>query len=82
MQDYAWREISDGKKYDIHCPLCTKEWPIDVLQRYGGIDEKELHLLEEGLSKNFCEQNMDLTTCPGEDCDRYCTRIDSTINSM
>lgn len=80
LMDYCWNEIK-FKKYEIRCPLCATEWPIDVLRRCGGADENELHFLEEGLSKNYCESpDNEITTCPR--CKSYCTRKNSEIYSM
>lgn len=79
LMDYCWNEIGD-KKCEIHCPLCRTEWPINVLAKYGGADKRELTLLEEGLSLNYCEQNSEITTCPG--CGYFCTRADTAKFSM
>lgn len=79
LMDYCWHEIDDGK-YEIKCSLCAQEWPMEVLHKYGGANEEELHLLEEGLSKNYCEKASGIIQCPG--CNSYCMRADESSNCM
>ena len=71
-----------AKQREVCCPIatCKKEWSIDVLKRYGGASRKELHELEEGLSKNYCDTKLGIVQCPG--CSSYCTRVDSTKKRM
>ena len=80
LMDYCWNEIR-MKKHKILCPLCSSEWPIHVLQKYGGADKEELHLLEEGLSLNYLDHaDEEIKQCP--ECRSYTQRKDTSKNSM
>ena len=79
IMSYAKNKIAD-KVHEIRCPFCDQEWPIDVLQRYSGASEEELHFLEDRLSENFFDLDTNFVQCPG--CTSYCTRADQSTNSM
>ena len=82
LMDYCWNQI-DLKKYEIRCPdlTCATEWPFSVLRRCEKVDEKELPLLAQALSKNYCDSpDKGITDCPR--CNSYCTRQDPTKYSM
>lgn len=72
LMDYCWNEVSNGKKCQIRCCLCDGEWPIEVIKRFGGATEEELRMLEEGLTKNYCNAHSDIRECPG--CMSLCER--------
>ena len=80
LMDYCWNEVSSNRKYEIHCCLCDSEWPIEVLKRYGGASLKELRMLEEGLSRNYCFKSSDITECPG--CQSFCERKNKSTNCV
>lgn len=77
LMDYCWNEIN-SRKWEIRCCLCNHEWPIDVLERYGGASPEELQMLEEGLSLNYCEHTSTIQQCPG--CKSYCERKHNDSN--
>ena len=72
LMDYCWNEIG-ANKHEILCPLCNKEWTIDVIVKYGCASKDELHELETGLSRNFCLKNEDIIECPS--CTSFCERM-------
>ncbi len=72
LMDYCWNEIG-AHKLEILCPLCNKEWTIDVIVKYGCASKDELHELETGLSRNFCLKNEDILECPS--CTSFCERV-------
>ena len=80
LMEYVWAEVSTNKKYEVKCPLCTAEWPLDVIKRYSGACDLELHQLEKGLSENFCTQSKDIKTCLN--CQSHCMRQDPSNNSV
>ena len=69
-----------AKERQISCPTCDKEWPIDVLKRYGGASKDELCELAEGLSINYCDTKLEIVQCP--QCSSYGTRVDSSKTSV
>lgn len=80
LMDYCWNEVSSSRKSEIRCCLCEKEWPIQVLKTYGGANDQELRMLEEGLSRNYCLKNPDITECPG--CTTFCMRKNTSTNCV
>lgn len=75
LLDYCWSEL-EQRKSEIHCPLCSTEWPIDVICKYGCPGEAEKSQLEIGLSKNFCLADPNILECPS--CTSFCERRDHT----
>lgn len=73
LVDYCWSELN-ANKTEILCLLCSNEWTVNVIKRYGGVVEKEFKLLEERLGKNFCTSNDGIKVCMR--CKSYCSRID------
>lgn len=71
LMDYCWNELKSNKT-EIKCPLCTREWSVEVVKRYGGVTEEEFQLLEERLGKNFCTSDDSIKTCAR--CRSYCSR--------
>ena len=74
LMNYAWNEVSDNGKSQIQCPLCSTEWYMSILKRYGRAMVDELHFLEEGLSRNATTSDPDISECPG--CESFCEHMD------
>ena len=79
LMDYCWSEI-ESVKYEIKCPLCEKEWPLDVIKRYGGPSDNEMTELEKGLANNACRKNPNIQKCPF--CGVFCERQNTSANSV
>ena len=79
LMDYCWNEIARAK-YEIKCSLCEKEWPLDVIKRYGGPSDDEMAELEKGLANNACRKNPDIQKCPF--CGVFCVRQNTSANSV
>lgn len=79
LMDYCWSEISNNGKSEIRCPVCDEEWTLEVIYHRGTTAE-ELRWLEEGLSKNVCLKNPDISECPG--CQSLCERKDKNNNCV
>ena len=78
LMSYAWSEVSYNGKVEFHCPLCNAEWSLKEIQRYGNAREREITLLQEGLSENAIRNDTSVWECPG--CDNYCCRKDTSKN--
>ena len=74
---FSWNEVFDGKKSEIACPQCQTNWELDVIKKYGVASERETHLLSEGLSENFIQNDKNIVECPG--CKSFCERINKTL---
>lgn len=70
--DYCWSELN-ADKTEIHCPLCTREWTVDVIKWYGGASKDEFKHMEKRLSLNFCIVSDDIKECSR--CHSFCSRI-------
>ena len=79
LLDYCWSEIA-SLKYEIKCPLCSSEWSLDVIKRYGGTSDVELRQLEEGIARNACRRDPKIQKCPF--CGVFCERQNSSVNSV
>lgn len=75
LMDYCWNQIGLGK-YEIKCCICTSEWSMFVIRRYGGATKVELEQLEVGLSNNYCNKSESIQHCPG--CKSLCERQDTS----
>ncbi len=75
LMDYCWNEISLVKP-EVHCPICSREWTIDIISKFGCASDIEIHELENGLSKNFCLSDPNIIECPS--CTSFCERRDKT----
>ena len=80
LMDYAWSEVSNYKRTEIKCPLCSTEWPFDVIVRYGGAIKRELEQLELGITFLSFNRSNDINQCPR--CQSYCTRIKTNDSSV
>lgn len=80
LMDYAWSEVSTNKKTEVKCPLCAREWTIDIIRKYGGATPTEMSQLELGISQNFFTSSSDINQCPK--CKTYCTRQDPKNNCV
>ena len=66
LMEYCWSEIgNDRLKTVIACSLCSTEWDLGVIKRYGGASEEEIRLLSESLSENVIHSDSDIMECPG-----------------
>lgn len=61
--EHSWNEICTNKKTEVHCCLCTQEWDIDTIRRYGGATDREVRILQECMSLNYCN-NTNISECP------------------
>ena len=73
LMDYAQNEVSSKTKSRIQCPVCSTKWHLSILEHYGVATEDEVHLLEEGLSRNVIISDPDIAECPG--CNSFCNRM-------
>ena len=80
LMDYAWSEVSNYKRAEIKCPLCSTEWPFSIITRYGGATAAELEQLELGLTLLSLNKSDDINQCPR--CQSYCTRINPDDSSV
>ncbi len=80
LMDYCWNEVSSSRKSEIRCCLCESEWTIKTIKAYGGTSDEELRMLEEGLSRNYCLKNPEITECPG--CTSFCMRKNTSTNCV
>lgn len=75
ITEYSWSEVNrDRLKTSITCPLCSSEWDLDVIQKYGSASDKQIVLLSECLSENVIRADPSIMECPG--CGSYCERKD------
>ena len=74
LMDYAWNEVSSNAKSQIQCFMCSAEWSVPILKRYGRATMYELRLLEEGLSRNVITSDQTVSECPG--CNSFSERMD------
>ena len=72
LLEYAWIEVSSNKKTIVACPLCSTEWGLGVIKKYGQATDQEIALLNEGLSMNVIHTDTGISNCPG--CGSYCER--------
>ena len=79
LMEYCWSEIKD-KKFEIKCPLCAQEWPVEVIKRYGGASDTETTKLEKDLAHNACLMDPNTQKCPF--CGAFCTRLRPTSNNV
>ena len=55
--DHSWNEICINKKTKVQCCLCSQEWDMSTIQRYGGATEQEVVIMQECMSLNFCQRD-------------------------
>lgn len=72
LMDYCWSELN-AYKTEIRCLLCTREWTVDVILKYGGASKEEFQQIEKRLSLNFCITSDDIKMC--RKCNSFCSRI-------
>ena len=80
LMDYCWDEISTNIKHEIKCPLCSTEWSLEMIKRYGGASDTEMTQLELGLARNACKNDPTIRKCPF--CDVYCERQNTSANHV
>lgn len=73
LVDYCWSELK-ANKTKILCVLCTNEWSVDVIRKYGAPSPEEYRLIEERLGHNACLSDDTIKTC------RKCKSFVSRIN--
>lgn len=77
LVNYAWNEVTGaGRKSEIKCPVCTQEWSMPVLKKYGKTVDAEVRLLEDALSRNAIARDQKISECPG--CGGYCERLNTS----
>lgn len=74
--EHSWNEICTNKKTEVHCCLCNHLWDIDTIRRYGGATEREVRILQECVSLNFCHNDPNISECPS--CQNFCERINTS----
>ena len=72
---YAWSEV-DNTKSEVRCFMCKTEWSLATIKRYGNATDREMKLLDKGLTRNAIVLDTSIWECPG--CANNCTRIDTT----
>lgn len=75
LGDYSTAEIQKHKT-SICCPRCSKEWPLRDLRQYGGLSSTKLKSIEEGLTRNFCQNMPGVVACQG--CGILCLQTTSS----
>ena len=73
---YCQNEIFDNKKEAVCCPQCTKEWTLDIIEKYGAATNEETEIFSNALSVNFMDNDPQISECPG--CMNYCQRQDTS----
>ena len=79
LMEYCWSEIK-AKKFEIKCPLCATEWPLEILKLYGCASEVEMKELATGLARCLCLKDPDTQQCPF--CGVFCTRMNTSSNNV
>ena len=80
LMDYAWTEAGCNKKTEIKCSLCSREWPLHIIQEVGNVLPEEIELLQASLSANYIAKDTNVSECPG--CSNHCVRKDETTNRV
>ena len=80
LMDYAWTEIGCNRKTEICCSVCSSEWPLHIIQKYGNVLPEEMNMLQDSLSENYIAQDPYIAECPG--CSNQCDRKDRSINQV
>ena len=70
--DHSWNEICVNRKTQVQCCLCSKNWDPDIIRRYGGATDKEIAILQECMSANYCQKDPKISECPS--CYTICER--------
>ena len=78
--DYSMREICTNKKSEVHCCLCDQEWNMDTIRRYGGATDREVDVLRECMSLNYCQNAPNISDCPN--CHNFCERIQESTRCV
>ena len=71
--EFSWQEICVNKKTEVHCCLCNQVWDTGTIRKYGGATDKEIALLQECMSINYCNKDPKISGCPS--CDNFCERM-------
>ena len=79
LMEYCWSEIK-AKKFEIKCPLCATEWPLEILKLYGCASEVEMTELESGLARCACLKDPNTQQCPF--CGVFCVRMNTSSNNV
>ena len=78
--DHSWNEICVNKKTKVQCCLCSQEWVMSTIQRYGGATEQEVAIMQECMSLNFCHKDPKMSECPS--CHNFCERMQESSRCL
>ena len=80
LMNHAWTEVSCNGRYEVCCPLCSSEWPVSIIWKYGNATKMEMDDLELGISENYIDAQPGIRNCPK--CNTYCERLDPSSNRV